>query len=945
MDSKKLFAYINHLRQDQNILAIILFILLLGLIYRDVVFGGQTFLMENAALGTMGISGPYKYEGRQPGFVANDPSALALISETSSRFLSNSIRKGDFPLWNPYGGLAGVPFLADGQAGPLEPIQLLFSLVPRRFWPYAVDWQLLLRFFIAGFTCYLFARRQGIDFMGGIAAGALFMFCSYFMTSGNHPQVKTETLMPLVLYGYDRVIDGVDHKKWLWLCALIIGWAIVAAMPEATFFSLFLGSLWYFYKAFLIRQNNIKSLGNARIIVFKYLVPTILGVLISAAYLFPFLEFLRLSKNAHAPGAPVFLGGNAVSIGNLLGLVFPLAEYYFLNIGFLAIFALLLVLFHNKKWIEHSGTILFFSGYAVLFILAIFDLPLINWIHRLPVFDRIVFYKYPLPSVMFSLAILTGILVTKAKEGLISGKKVSEALLFSLITGVIISAGVGFENLKLLTLPKEEDKLIILSLILVTVIIVYTYRFVFQKHLWQSLFLLLVMVNPLFWSRNIHRPDRYDPYTQNIPRFINYLKNNKETFRVFGLDGLLFANISTVYGISDLRWIYALVPQRAYDFTIRFINSEGPKLIRFTGTEYPISDRMFDLLNVKYVLSKNAGTCANEKNLVQPDFLKQGLGVEQLVINNSSRMVHLADPSKPFEMKLLVSSDEPILRFSIGMSPEIFQSGRGDGVRFRVSLADGGAQTELFSKSINPSGNPCDRKWFDEALSLKKLIGQEVTVRFSADSGPNGDGAWDWAYWGDIRMDKDTKIVSPSPVYVAVHQDAAVTVYENKGALPRAFVVYQVVNVVDFQSALEYMNNPQFDPGQAAVVEDFPSELSLRINQHERSIPFTAGQAELARSGQLKVRVQTETPGLLVISEQYYPGWRAYVDGRETPIYAVDGILRGVFLNEGEHTVIFAYKPLSFSIGLTISIVSLLVTAVGLFHVYSRSRSKKSSNW
>jgi hypothetical protein len=347
---------------------------------------------------------------------------------------------------------------------------------------------------------------------------------------------------------------------------------------------------------------------------------------------------------------------------------------------------------------------------------------------------------------------------------------------------------------------------------------------------------------------------------------------------------------------------------------------------------------MFDLLNVKYLLSKRVGICASDKDLVQPDFLKQGLGVEQLVINSSSRKVTLADPAHPFEIQLSISSQNPILRFSIGMTPEIFQSGRGDGVHFRVHVLDHGTQTEMFSKYINPSSNPCDRKWFDEAISLKEMVGQNVTIQFSADNGPNGDGSWDWAYWGDIRMDKDTEVSIPTSKYTPVHQDADVTVYENKDVFPRAFVVYNVVNVNDFQGALNYMETSQFNPRQAAVVENLPPEFSTRINQHEQPIPFTPAQTELIKSGQLNVIVNAKAPGLLVVSDQYYPGWRVYVDGKETRIYAVNGIMRGVFLTEGKHTLIFKYKPLSFSIGLLFSVASLIVIIAGLVHFSKRPR-------
>jgi len=64
--------------------------------------------------------------------------------------------------------------------------------------------------------------------------------------------------------------------------------------------------------------------------------------------------------------------------------------------------------------------------------------------------------------------------------------------------------------------------------------------------------------------------------------------------------------------------------------------------------------------------------------------------------------------------------------------------------------------------------------------------------------------------------------------------------------------------------------------------------------------------------------------GFLVLSDTYYPGWKAFVDGRETKIYRADYILRGVYLAKGKHQVKFIYDPLSFKVGKYISLFTLL---------------------
>ena len=69
---------------------------------------------------------------------------------------------------------------------------------------------------------------------------------------------------------------------------------------------------------------------------------------------------------------------------------------------------------------------------------------------------------------------------------------------------------------------------------------------------------------------------------------------------------------------------------------------------------------------------------------------------------------------------------------------------------------------------------------------------------------------------------------------------------------------------------------------------------------------------------------------LLILSDTYYPGWKAFVDGKETQIYQTDLALRGVVVEAGNHKVEFRYQPESFRYGLIISLMSLLVVSAVL---------------
>ncbi len=81
-------------------------------------------------------------------------------------------------------------------------------------------------------------------------------------------------------------------------------------------------------------------------------------------------------------------------------------------------------------------------------------------------------------------------------------------------------------------------------------------------------------------------------------------------------------------------------------------------------------------------------------------------------------------------------------------------------------------------------------------------------------------------------------------------------------------------------------------------------------------------------------RVEAPTAGWLVLRDLSYPGWKALVDGRPAPVYAADGVFRGVPLGAGSHEVAFLYRPVSFLLGASLT----LLTLAGLAAARVRSR-------
>jgi len=85
-----------------------------------------------------------------------------------------------------------------------------------------------------------------------------------------------------------------------------------------------------------------------------------------------------------------------------------------------------------------------------------------------------------------------------------------------------------------------------------------------------------------------------------------------------------------------------------------------------------------------------------------------------------------------------------------------------------------------------------------------------------------------------------------------------------------------------------------------------------------------------------------DADGFLFTSEIYYPGWKAYVDGKESKIYQANYVFRAVYLTPGSHTVVFKYAPLSFKIGLCVSLLTLLFIGASVAgNAWAKSRARK----
>jgi len=90
----------------------------------------------------------------------------------------------------------------------------------------------------------------------------------------------------------------------------------------------------------------------------------------------------------------------------------------------------------------------------------------------------------------------------------------------------------------------------------------------------------------------------------------------------------------------------------------------------------------------------------------------------------------------------------------------------------------------------------------------------------------------------------------------------------------------------------------------------------------------------------MTLAVKTQRPGLLVIAESWYPGWKARVNGREATVYRVNHGLMGVKVGTGKQRVAMTFAPASLAWGTALSLAALLaILILGLWAPFFRKLS------
>jgi len=167
---------------------------------------------------------------------------------------------------------------------------------------------------------------------------------------------------------------------------------------------------------------------------------------------------------------------------------------------------------------------------------------------------------------------------------------------------------------------------------------------------------------------------------------------------------------------------------------------------------------------------------------------------------------------------------------------------------------------------------------------------------------------------------KAATATDPAPLY----QDARWKVYENPQGFPRAWIVHETVAEASPNAAFRRLDDSSVNLRRVAVLEAPLPQSLAPATQTDEPVRFRSYETD-----RMVLDAEAGSAALLVLSEIYYPGWRAALNGKPVAIYKVDGALRGILLPRGTSRITLEYAPVTFYAGGALSLLTFASVLAG----------------
>jgi len=244
------------------------------------------------------------------------------------------------------------------------------------------------------------------------------------------------------------------------------------------------------------------------------------------------------------------------------------------------------------------------------------------------------------------------------------------------------------------------------------------------------------------------------------------------------------------------------------------------------------------------------------------------------------------------------------------------------------------AKLKIYQETLEAAGFPTDTRNF--LLKYYKPVIQDGRQGMAVRTANEMDQQ-QWRFHENLLRMLNVKYIItphtfPDSSYKMVRNTRDKNVFEHIAVLPRAFFVDQIKKVSGKEVIFSSLRSSDFDPARTALIYN---EIPNQIGSSEGNKVVVTGWD----IHKLELQVTANQSSFLVVSEPYYPaGWQAKLNDIPLEIYQTNHILRGVFVPQGEHTVLFEFKPKRFWLGFFITAFLLVGCIVMVIFAYNRQK-------
>ncbi len=861
-------------------------------------------------------------------------------------FINNALKSGQLPLWDPYLS-NGVPFAADFN-GVFYPVSLILSILPAKLFIYCYY---SLHLAIGAFFIYLFLKEINCDKV--VAIGTSFIYIMSIHLGGyrkSHMSIICAIVfLPVILYFIEKYVK--DKKIRYLLCVtLAMGLQFLGGGVQ---YGIYTDATAFVYLIFRMYCTKVQ---------FKKMMKALflLGITYAtfiAVQLLPSMELLRTYKQAGSGDISYdYFASYSIHPIKIIMMLFPnlfgtevmqpLGANYSSEMDieiFLGVGILMMILFAIANYRKDQRVII-----SCIFMLGSFiyascaHIPILNkFVYHTPVLGGLRCAGRALFVFIFFGYVLFAVALTKLREeDDLKGLKDFVIKIFIFICGVLV---VMSPLLYLLSSDLSRDALLsrsnnlkltlimpLITLLILSVAFVgLEKRRECKKNNLKSIYLI---INMLMFVITLFETTRFS--FLNDPTSVNNFKASS----------IVTEKVKKEIDNKKL-WLANNTIDGGYRSIIEFnsnVSMEIPAINAYIAFNNPRLFRLFTNKNIMEPKYNYSGLLTGfpdaYKNLLLQNDLLSMLGVKfildplKLISDNGDIVSSMIDDS------LIYTKDKVELPYTNGqmyvfqepikLEPNTFYK-----ISFHTnSISD---QTSFYADLYG--GNTYDNAEQNMSFSIKKGQNSHCAYFNSGDSNVSNEIYLRFVTIPTSEiMITDVKVTKmhaqmKAGAYKQYYVDDANRVYINTNAKDILYIPTSVESVRNVEDI--YDNVYSYDLDDISYIENMDG--------------FSTAAGTLKdicwKRNSISANVTTEGRTFINFSQNYYPGWKAYIDGKETKDYMVNGLIQGIEVPSGNHFIEFKFIPVSIIIGAIISALSLLFMICVIIREIKVDKSIKSS--